>query len=736
MYTLGIDLGTTFTAAAVWRDGHAEIASLGSRTAAVPSVVLLREDASVLTGEAANRRAVAEPHRVAREFKRRLGDTTPILLAGTPFSAEALSARLLRSVVEQVTAAEGEAPSAVTICHPANWGAYKTDLLGQAVQLADLQVPVTYVTEPEAAAVFYATQQRLPVGAVVAVYDLGGGTFDAAVLRRTATGFEVLGRPEGIERLGGVDVDAAVVDHVLRALGGKVEELDEDDPAALAAVARLRAECVDAKEALSSDTDVSIPVILPNITTDVRLTRTELEGMVRPALLETIEALRRALRSADVTPEELHAVLLVGGMSRMPLVAQLVGAELGRPVAVDAHPKHAIALGASWLAAIASGASQLAAAAPAPAATPTAPAPATPAAGAAGAAAAAAAGAAGAAGTGSLARPLDDPSSWTRAQARDLAATAAVEIRADAARRARVADDAAPTVYTPPPAAPQESRSLPVLPPLPPVAEHRAPFVPQPPDGGGRGGRRGLLVAAVVAVVVLVAGGIAYAVSSSGGRGSSAATPSTTPAAATVSPSASASGSASASAPATSSPGATKAAAKGKITVTSLAGGGAVVVNPGNNRCETTCPLTYETPAPLTLKAVPGTDRVLLAWGGSCSGHNPTCTVQLADGNTKTVTAEFGAGLVLDLTINGTGSVQANPSGVTCSATCHKVFRPEQGVTLVPAPGTTVTWAGCPTERTGGACELPEGASIWAVTATFSTTAPGSTPTPSPSPSS
>src|SRR5919112_5222333 len=119
MYTLGIDLGTTFTAAAVWRDGRAEIASLGSRTPAIPSVVLLREDASVLTGEAANRRATGEPHRVAREFKRRLGDTTPILLAGTPFSAEALTARLLQSVVEQVTAAEGEAPSAITISHPA-----------------------------------------------------------------------------------------------------------------------------------------------------------------------------------------------------------------------------------------------------------------------------------------------------------------------------------------------------------------------------------------------------------------------------------------------------------------------------------------------------------------------------------------------------------------------------------------------------------------------------------------
>ncbi len=350
MYALGVDLGTTFTAAAIWRGGHAEIASLGSRAAVVPSVVLLREDETVLTGEAASRRGLSEPHRVAREFKRRLGDTTPILLGGAPYSAEALMARLLRSVVDAVASREGGPASAVCVSHPANWGPYKIDLLRQAVRMAGLEQPVVYTTEPEAAAAFYARQQRIDPGALVAVYDLGGGTFDAAVLRKTPTGFEILGQPEGIERLGGIDVDAAVFGHVSRALGGKLAELDEDDPVAIAAVARLKEECVQAKEALSSDTDVAIAVLLPNISTEVRLTRAELEAMVRPALRSTVEALKRAIRSAGVTPEQLHSVLLVGGSSRMPIVAQLVGAELGRPVAVDAHPKHAVALGAAWLA--------------------------------------------------------------------------------------------------------------------------------------------------------------------------------------------------------------------------------------------------------------------------------------------------------------------------------------------------------------------------------------------------
>jgi actin-like ATPase involved in cell morphogenesis len=350
MYALGIDLGTTFTAAAVWRDGRAEIAALGSRAAAIPSVVLLRQDETFLTGETANRRALSEPDRVAREFKRRLGDTTPILLGGVPYSAEALMARLLRSVITEVSTREGGEPALICVCHPANWGPYKTDLLRQAVRIADLEQPVTLVTEPEAAAVFYARQQRIDPGSVVAVYDLGGGTFDAAVLRKTQTGFEILGQPEGIERLGGIDFDAAVFSHVARVLGGKLAELDEDSPAAIAAVARLKEECTEAKEALSTDTDVTIPVLLPNVSTEVRLTRAELEAMVRPALSDSIEALKRAIRSAGVTPEDLDTVLLVGGSSRMPIVSQLVAAELGRPVAADAHPKHAVALGAAFVA--------------------------------------------------------------------------------------------------------------------------------------------------------------------------------------------------------------------------------------------------------------------------------------------------------------------------------------------------------------------------------------------------
>ncbi|QXQ12845.1 Hsp70 family protein [Skermania piniformis] len=346
-YVLGVDLGTTFTAAATWRDGHSEVVALGDKSVVIPSVVLLRDNGVLLTGAAAERRGMIEPLRLAREFKRRFGDRTPLLLAGTPLLPEELTAALLRAVVDLVTTREGGSPDRICLTYPANWGAFKQDVLRSATRQSGIEVPVSMITEPAAAAAAYAAEQRVAPGSVVAVYDLGGGTFDATVLRKGHDGFELLGVPEGIEQLGGIDLDAAVFDHVTAVLGARWTELDEDDAATIAAVARLRAECVDAKEMLSSDTDVSIPVLLPGFGIEVRLTRAELEEMARPMLRSTVDVLRRTLASAQVEPAELDSVLLVGGASRMPLVAQMVGAELGRPVAVDAHPKHAVALGAA-----------------------------------------------------------------------------------------------------------------------------------------------------------------------------------------------------------------------------------------------------------------------------------------------------------------------------------------------------------------------------------------------------
>lgn len=347
-YGLGIDLGTTFSAAAISTADTVEVFFLGARSATIPSVVVVREHGEVLVGEAAERRALSEPARSAREFKRRLGDPTPIFLGGVPYGAESLTAHLLRAVVEQVAERQGHRPARIALTHPATYRDYKLDLMRLAVGQADIG-EVTFVSEPDAAARHYAAQDRLDDGAVVAVYDFGGGTFDATVVRKSGDAFELLGSPEGMERIGGVDFDEALLAHVDESLGGALGALDVEDPATRVALARLREECRQAKEALSSDTDVNIPVALPTVSTEVRVTRSGFEALIRPRVGETIEALQRAVRSAGLGMDDVTRVLLVGGTSHIPLVRQMVRDATGRPVALDAHPKHSVSLGAAQI---------------------------------------------------------------------------------------------------------------------------------------------------------------------------------------------------------------------------------------------------------------------------------------------------------------------------------------------------------------------------------------------------
>ena len=353
-YFLGVDLGTTRTSAAVGHPGRpVEVVDLGDRSSAVPSVLHIGGDGTVLVGDAAERRAITDPSRVLRDFVRRTGDPAPLVVAGAAWSPQELSARVVRYVVDRVRDREGGPAGRIAVTHPASWGPHQRDLLGSA--LAGQGLPVSFLPGPTAAAVHRASAERLAPGSTIAVYDLGGGTFDAAVVHRdgargpgpTAAGFTLVGRPEGIERLGGVDFDQAVFDHVRAALPDAFAALDDTDPAVLAAIAAVRRECSEAKEVLSADTEVTIPVLLPGAQGSVRLHRTEFEAMIRPRIEDTVAALRRAVASAGLGPEQLTAVLLVGGSSRIPLVAQLVSEQLGRPVAVDADPENAIALGAA-----------------------------------------------------------------------------------------------------------------------------------------------------------------------------------------------------------------------------------------------------------------------------------------------------------------------------------------------------------------------------------------------------
>ncbi len=349
-YSLGVDLGTTFVAAAIASKTRIEMFTLSDRSVVAPATVYAREDGTLVSGEAANLRAVSSPDRVSREFKRRLGSPTPVILGGQSHSVTALLGALLRDVVAKVEKNEGAPPERVVLTHPANWGPYRRGLFDEVPQHAGLGSTIM-VTEPEAAAAHYAANRQLADGDTVAVYDLGGGTFDVTVLRKRPNGVEILGTPGGIERLGGVDFDEAILSFVDYAADGALGELDLRDPQATVALARLRQDCILAKEALSVDDETVVPVFLPGRHFDVRITRSQFEDMVRALIESTIETLLRTVESAQVEPGDLRAVLLVGGSSRIPLVARMVSAELNCPTVVDAHPKYAVALGAAELAA-------------------------------------------------------------------------------------------------------------------------------------------------------------------------------------------------------------------------------------------------------------------------------------------------------------------------------------------------------------------------------------------------
>jgi molecular chaperone DnaK len=349
-YQVGVDLGATFTAAATCRTGRADVVAFGPRSTFLSSVAYVHPDGSLVLGEGAGQRALAEPDRVARQFTRRVGDGTPLRLGGVSMTADALTARFVAHVVGSVAGmVGGQAPLRVALTHPAGWGPHRLASLHAALTAQGLGGTVL-LSAAQAAARAYAERAPLSAGALVAVYDLGGSGFDAAVVRKLDNGpggrYVLAGEAEELE-LGGLDFDEIVFDHVRRALGERWDAMDPADPAVRPALARLRRECATAKEALSADTDVRIPVALPGFETTVRLARAEFEEMIRPAVEETAATLHRAIEVAGSTPEDVSAVLLTGGSARLPLVTQVVSEVLGRPVTVAPNPKADTAIGAA-----------------------------------------------------------------------------------------------------------------------------------------------------------------------------------------------------------------------------------------------------------------------------------------------------------------------------------------------------------------------------------------------------
>jgi YVTN family beta-propeller protein len=348
-YSLGIDVGNTSVAVGLARAVTAEMVNFGDHEVVVPAAVHLRDDGSLAAGEATSSPGDSGPDRIRGEFMSRLGDPTPLILAGQHYTVTDLLSALLHDVVQEITETQDGQPDHVVLTHPASWGPFRCVLFEDAARQAGLHTSM--VTEPEAAAAYYSATGQWNDGDTLAVYDLGGDTFNATVLRKQSGKFHVLGKPERIEHRGGNDINEAILSYVNDTVEGALSKLDLTRPQNIAALARVRRKCIQAKEALSVATETTFPVLLPDQRFNVHLTRSELEDMVRGTIEFTIDVLSRTLRSAQVESADLATILLVGGSSRIPLVAQMVSATLGCPAVVDPHPQHAAALGAATLAA-------------------------------------------------------------------------------------------------------------------------------------------------------------------------------------------------------------------------------------------------------------------------------------------------------------------------------------------------------------------------------------------------
>ncbi|WP_158888767.1 Hsp70 family protein [Amycolatopsis anabasis] len=350
MRILSVDLGTSNTVAVLSAHGRPPRVVEVDGSATMPSAVFAEEDGTLMVGRDAERRARLDPTRFEPNPKRRVDEQTLLLGDNVVPVNEALAAVLRRVLEETSRQLGGDQPDEIRLTHPAQWGPVRRNVLLSAARLAGMAGAISLVPEPVAAAAHFASfpGKTLAPGQALAVYDLGAGTFDVAVVGATQNGFAVLAE-DGLPDLGGLDVDQALLVHVGR-------EVSHRDPQRWQRLLRpestgdrrtrraLQEDVKAAKEALSRHPQTEVP--MPEPFTDVLVTRAELEALVRPAMLRSVELLSRTVRSAGMAPGQLAGIYLVGGSSRLPLVGSMIAEKLGVvPASLD-QPETAVALGA------------------------------------------------------------------------------------------------------------------------------------------------------------------------------------------------------------------------------------------------------------------------------------------------------------------------------------------------------------------------------------------------------
>ncbi|WP_159104392.1 Hsp70 family protein [Plantactinospora sp. BB1] len=346
---LAIDLGTTHTVAVVRRDHHQPARTLlFDGTPLLASAGHLTPDGTVHTGRDAVRLGSTDPQRYEPHPKRRIDDGT-LLLGTDEVPVERLLTATLRRVADEARTAGVDPGGATVLTCPADWGQPRRTLLRTAAANAGLGT-VRLLDEPVAAATYCAQilHQQIPVGGTLGIFDFGGGTLDVAVVRRDPTGLRVLATG-GLDDLGGLDIDDALVAHL-----GQLVELRDPEP-----WRRLRhpetpterrdrqtfwTEVRAAKEMLSRT--ATAPVQVPGRDDPLHLTRDELDRIAGPLVARAVDETRRTLDRAGIEARHLNSLLLVGGSSRLPLVASRLHARLGIAPTVPEQPELPVAYGA------------------------------------------------------------------------------------------------------------------------------------------------------------------------------------------------------------------------------------------------------------------------------------------------------------------------------------------------------------------------------------------------------
>lgn len=346
---VGIDLGTTNSEVAAYTDGGVRV--LGpDGTQILPSCVALTPDGEVIVGEAARNQQLLYPERTVRSIKRKMGSDATVTLGDQRFTPTEISSLILRRLAEWARRELGAPVKKAVITVPA----YFTDAQRQATRdagaLAGLEV-VRILNEPTAAALAYGFGEDKRHTALV--YDLGGGTFDVSVVRVEGEVTEVLAS-HGNNHLGGDDFDDLLMALLADAFRDE-HGIDVREGHALAR-ARLWWAAEDAKKRLSAEPYVTVredalvtvngkPLHLVR-----EVSRSEYEGLIRSLVETTLDSMAKALADAQVRVGELDAVLLVGGATRTPLIAEVLEARTGRAPKQDVHPDLCVALGAGVLA--------------------------------------------------------------------------------------------------------------------------------------------------------------------------------------------------------------------------------------------------------------------------------------------------------------------------------------------------------------------------------------------------